>query len=389
MGVVRSVSSSNSRITHFIKKCKATFLLFGIIGCVEPVSFEVPPASSLLVVEGYVSSSDGSHTVKLSRATNIESDTLVSSPVTEAIIDLYENDEIVARFNETLPGNYQIDKGQVTGVIGSDYHIKFSTMDGSVYESLPDKLQAVGQISEVHLELEHKTRLTDFGETDASAFNVLVDSKSGPLKDAYIRWRYSAFYGVDTYPSLYMRDEPPYTPFKDPWPCSGYIVVEGPPGSGGKLEQIGDCTCCECWGKISESAPTLSNDELVRDGEFYNVFVGQVPITPTVFQQKVMLQVEQMSLNRAAFDFFDLIRSQKENTQSIFQPATGELRGNVRAENKSDAVIGIFYATSINTAVLFVDSTNVPYKIPEETFLTLPCAEITPNATYEMPELWE
>ncbi|MAE87853.1 MAG: hypothetical protein CMB80_34275 [Flammeovirgaceae bacterium] len=360
-----------------------------LISCVEPISFEVPAADSQLVVEGFITNTYGPHVVLLSKASNIESDSVSKLPVSGAEVLLYEDRVLAGSFVEVSRGEYVLAEGEIRGEVGRKYHIEIKTIDGHRYHSVPDELQGVGQITAIKTEFEFRTQLTETGETDASVLKVLVDSEAGNVSDPLIRWRYTAYYDVQTYPELFWRDEPPYTPWKDPWPCSGYIVVEGPPGSGGLLLQIDECTCCQCWGRLYEAAPTLSNDELIDNGEFRNILVNEIPITPRIFAKKVMIQVEQMSLSRAAFDFFDLIRAQKENAQSIFQPASGEIRGNIIAQRADDLVVGIFYATSIDRQVIFVDSTDVPYNIPEETFMTIPCDSLIKHSTYLMPDLWE
>lgn len=364
-------------------------VLAALVGCVEPIVFEVPNAESLLVVEGYVSNSEGPHQIKLTRAASIQSDTTIVIPEEGAAIELFEDRVKVADFVEVGEGNYEIPAGFISGQPGSSYHVEIRTAPGGRYRSLPDQLQEVGSIDSIKIEYEARTQLTPFGEVDANVLNVFVDAKAGPVESPLIRWRYTGIYRAETFPMLHMTEVVPYSPYKDPFPCSGYIVTEGPLGSGGLLLQVGPCECCECWGYIPEASPTLSDTELVKDGQFRNVRVGEVPIKPFVFYDKVMLKVEQMSISRATFDFFNLIKSQKENAQSIFQPANGELTGNLVSELSNDRVIGIFYATSIQTAVRFVDSTDVPYPIPEPTFITLPCAEVFDRATYELPELWE
>ena len=359
------------------------------LGCVEPISFEVPPASSQLVVEGYIDNQAGPHIVHLSRASSIEVDTIIQNPVSDAAITLYEDRIKVADYVEVSPGLYRIAEGLFSGSVGHRYHIEIRTSDGHTYRSLQDELMEVGEIKDIRTAYEGRSMLTQTGETNASVMRVLVDSDAGDGERPLIRWRYSGYFYVTTYPMFFWRDEPPYTPYKDPWPCSGYIVVEGPPGSGGLLLQVGECTCCECWGRLYENAPTLSNEELVVDGNFANVLVGEVPVAPMVFSNRIMIKVEQMSLTREVFDFFNILRSQKENGQSIFQPAFGELKGNIVADRSDDLVSGIFYATAIDTKIIYIDSTDVPVKIPEETYITYPCTALIDDTSYEKPDLWE
>ena len=360
------------------------------LSCVEPISFEVPPAGDQLVVEGYVQSGDGPHKVLLSKAGSIEeSDSIVEYPVTGAEIILYEDRVRAGQFIESEAGNYMIEKGLLSTKIGSKYHIEIKTADGHRYQSLQDQLQDVGTITEMRTEFDKRSALTETGETDASVLKVLVDGKMAQGEEVLTRWRFKVTYQAETFPMWHLTINPPYDPPYDPFPCSGYIVTEGPIFSGGLVIKVGECECCDCWADLFEPYPSLSDEAVINGDSYYNMSVCEIPISPAVFAKKAQISVEQMSLSRTAFDFFSLIRSQKENAQSIFQPVSGELRGNMVAASSADFVTGIFYATSISTSTMMIDSTDVPIAIPDATYLTWPCAEIYENATYKQPDTWD
>ncbi len=359
-------------------------------GCVEPISFEIPPAESLLVVEGYIADSEGPHKLSLSYASSIEADSITENPAIGARVFLLEDGESVAQYVEVAPGKYEIPEGTISGVEGRFYNIELQTDNGKTYKSVPDQLNGVGTIEQIHTEFESRTVLTPTSETDASVLKVLVDGNIGTKRtEVFTRWKFQVIYEAETFPMNHIVYNPPYDPLPAPFPCSGFIIEEGPVFSGGLLVQVGECECCECWARIYESAPTLSTGEYIVNGNYANVLVGQVPITSAIFYKKAQIRVDQMSVSRAAFDFFNLLRSQKENAQSIFQPASGEITGNIEADNVDDRVVGVFYATSIMTSVMMINSTEVPYPLPQRTILTLPCAESYPDATYDEPELWE
>jgi len=114
-----------------------------------------------------------------------------------------------------------------------------------------------------------------------------------------------------------------------------------------------------------------------------------VPVNNATFYKKYMVQVEQMSLSRKAFEYFRMIRSQKEGASSIFQPPSGEIRGNVRATNSSDPVIGLFWASAVSTKTIFIQKTDLPYPVTPITFSTAACYDYYPNSSTEKPALWD
>lgn len=361
-----------------------------LLGCVEPIEFDIPPAESLLIIDGMISDQDGPYVVKISRAIPISSDTLEVPPVEGASVRLHDDAGNVEDFEETEPGTYAT-RGAIKGEIGRSYHITITTEDGKQYESIPEEIKAVGEVSEIRYQFEEDRIEDDFGEINNDHFSIYVDATEGPDKGGYIRWKMTGTYKVETSPEL--REtmyHPGAIPLKEPRPCSGYVTAVNPiTGRGTIIVKVAECTCCECYVDIQEKAPQVSNNVLANDGEFKNVLVGQVPVNSATFLEKFMVKVEQMSLGLAAFDYFKLINIQKEQASSIFQPTSGELIGNIKALNSSDRVVGLFWATAITEKVVFIERSDVPYPItpfskPEES-----CLLEFDFSTTEKPEQWD
>ncbi len=339
-----------------------------------------------MVVEGMVADSPGPHIVKVSRGMDLNADQLEAAPVENLKIRLFDDNGESEDFAETSPGVYQT-AGGIVGQVGHAYHITIETPDGKLFESEPDMLTPGGEIVEIRYEFEpRKVQVGDY-ELPNDVFNIYVDSRAAEGDENYVRWRFTGTYKAVTSPELHMTEIINYTPYKNPFPCSGYIVVEGVPG--GKLEKIGDCTCCTCWVRQLEQKPQLSDNQLVSDNKFNNVKVGEVPINNVTFYEKYLLEVEQMSLSRKAFEYFRLIRTQKDGASSLFQPPSGEIRGNIRAVNSGDPVVGLFWATSLRKQSKYIHRTDVPYLLTPITFATLPCYDYYPNASAEKPAQWE
>jgi hypothetical protein len=127
---------------------------------------------------------------------------------------------------------------------------------------------------------------------------------------------------------------------------------------------------------------------LISGTQFNNIKVGEVPINEVLFYDKYMVDVEQMSLTKQAYNFFKLIRTQKEGASSLFQPPSGEIRGNINAVNNNESIIGIFWATSINKKTIFILPGDVPYKLVEPVPILYPCTNY-PNSTTVKPAGWQ
>ncbi len=372
-------------VYHIFLKC---IVLLVISACVDPIQFEMASSSSLLVVEARIDNSPGPYVLQLSRSVSLDAASAERVPVQGASIQLFDDLGRVDQYIEKQPGLYET-SGAVRGQTGRSYYVRIETTDGDVFESEPDPMLPVGDINEIRQEFEARTVVETFGEVKADVFNIYIDAEAGGAQDTYVRWRFTGTYEAETYPSLHMTHTPPYRPYKDPWPCSGYILVGGPEGSGGLLQQVGGCTCCSCWAQHYEDVMQLSDVSLVANGKFQNVKVGEVPINNATFHKKYMVEVEQMSLSEQTFKTFELIRNQKTNASSLFQPPSGEIIGNVRAVNNSKPVVGIVWATAIAKKTLFLLPSDVPYPLTPIDFITLPCQDFYGNASNQPPAAWE
>jgi hypothetical protein len=355
--------------------------------CVDQIEFEIPPAESQMIVEGSITDAPGPYTVKVSRGINLNDFSFEREPISQLKIVLYDDLGNSENFSEEESGIYKT-AGRMQGTVGRSYHISIETPDGKMFESLPDELHNVGEVEDITFEFESRVEVRNNINVQADAFNIFIDADGGTRNENYVRWRMTGTYKAVTFPELFMRQLWPHLPYKDPFPCSGYVLIYGN-GNGGTLDKRSECTCCECWARQYESVPQLSDAQLVSGNQFRNIKVGEAPVTMATFHDKYLIEVEQMSLTRNAFDFLRLVRSQKESASSLFQPPSGEIRGNIIHINNKDAVVGLFWATSITKKSIFIQRTDIPYPLVPNEIVTRPCADVYPNATYEKPTTWE
>ena len=362
-------------------------LLFVFLdGCVDRIVFPVAPAQLQTVIDGMISDQPGPYTVKISQAIDLNADSIIRVPVPHANVKLHDDEGNVENYAETAPGDYATG-GLIRGKVGHSYYVTVETDDGVTFQSEPDLMKPVGEIDEIKFEFEARTKEEPYGIVQRDIFKVLIDARSVADDENYVRWRFKGTYKVFSYPELHFVWNSGFK-LKDPYPCSGFIVGGGPTFSGGILTQVGPCTCCTCWGQQFESQPQLSDGQLVVNNQFKNIQVGEVPINTATFYDKYLVEVEQMSMSKKAFEFFKLIRSQKEGVSSLFQPPSGEIKGNFKAVNSTAPVIGLFWATSIKSKSIYIRRSDVPYGVPPIPEIRYPCTWY-PNAVNVKPSNWE
>ena len=364
----------------------AAFLVVG--ACVDPIQFDAQPPGDIIVLEGNITPDPGPYVIKISRGLRLDSDSTINAPVTDASIVLHSDKGETESFAEIKPGEYST-AGVIRGTIGTTYHISLTMSDGATFESEPEMIRPSGAVTDIHFQYEARTVQKSFGPQPADVFNVFVDATAAPEDEtSYVRWRFSGVYVVQTNPELHMLwlQGESGLKFLNPWPCSGYVV--DPALGGGVLRQDSECTCCKCWIHQYETTPRLSDNDLVEGGEFRNVKVGEVPISRATFFEKYKVTVDQMALSKNAFDFFKIIRTQKEGAANLFQPPPGKITGNIKPVNANYKIVGLFWATSINTKSIYIGASNVPYKLPVDV-IPLPCNSAYSNATNIKPVDWD
>src|SRR5258705_12826159 len=119
--------------------------------CVDKISFSVPPAQSLTIVEGMISDSPGPYTVKVSKSLSLTADSSFRDPIEKAKIKLYDDEGNTEDLNEASPGVY-VTGGFIQGKVGHAYSIMIETADGKIFRSEQDRINPVGEVDQIRYE---------------------------------------------------------------------------------------------------------------------------------------------------------------------------------------------------------------------------------------------
>jgi Domain of unknown function (DUF4249) len=344
--------------------------------CIERINFEIPDGGSMLVVDGVITDERGPYTVQLTRASNLDTDLKFRKFISAKRVAIYDDLGNFEVLEEADLGIYKTKSDGIRGVTGREYHVRIDMLDGKVFESVPEKIKPVGRIDSVYYER------VSFQPIDAPTeygFNIFMDSKGLSDSDNLLRWKFSAIYLVETFPELH-TEKIGQADVPDPLPCSSYKVVNG-----SILQIYGkECECCTCWVTQPEDQPYVSDNQIISDSNFRRINLGYIPINSLYFQNKVMVDVRQMSLSQTAFDFWKSIQAQKEGTGSLFQPPSGKIKSNIFEINGTEEAQGIFYAAGVDKKIVFIKIPGTPPPAPvKNTCLSYK------NSTNQKPADWQ
>jgi hypothetical protein len=345
------------------------------------LDFEKPDGYAV-VVDGMITDEPGPYTVKLTKAFDVESKSSFRATLSARRVEIRDNAGNREDLVEVSQGTYQTSPTGIQGVVGRAYTLRIELLDGRIYESKADSMGSSGRVDSVYfsyIESQGPQQESTYG------FDVFFDSNAKENGSYYFLWRFKGTYQVESNPELHTKSCGE-SRCPDPLPCSGYIV-----GASG-LEEVDTCECCTCWVEFYNETPIVSDNKFNQSGKFVSVKAAYVPINQWTFMYKVRAEISQMSLSYNAYVFWKAIRSQKEATNSIFQPITGKIPSNfVQLSGTPGPIEGIFYATSVSRKSVYITRQHVPNEdvIPLQ---DLPfedtCEKLFNNSSSRMPDYW-
>lgn len=262
-------------------------IALGLFSCEDVIDLEIENSASYLVVDGEISDRAGDKTVQLYYS-NAYFDSTQPEYISGIDIVLFENNIAVDTLVENTPGFYQT---SYVGIEGNAYHIAFS-VDGEVYESVPETINRVSEIDSIYARFEDDSPFLEPG------YYVYFDTFEPSGRGDYYRWR-------TYYNNEYLDD--PFNIF-------------------------------------------VSDDQLV-DGNPIDEF--QVNFEP--YNAGDTVRVEQMSITQSNYEYWSLIITQTAQVGSLFDAPPAPVIGNMVCTSNSDLLIlGYFSASAIREAEIII-----------------------------------
>lgn len=368
------------------------FLVLG--ACVDRLHFDIKKSNDYgIAVDGFVSDQPGPYQIRINRAFDIESIETIKTPVSVKHLILSDNKGTSEELKEINSGIYETNAVGIRGQVGKVYTLRIELTDGKIYESVPDTLLPAGRMDSLYysyISVPNKDGALDNG------FDIFVNASRGDGGSRFM-WKMTGTFQSETRPECFagqcfiLDGKCNFLP-----PCTGIRNVGST--SFPELIRVKPCECCKCWYKIFNTKPVLSDDQLNSSGNYNDLLLHRIPVSPWIFMHKIHVRVSQISLTRNSFRFWKAIRDQRNAIGSIFQPVTGKIPVNfIQVNGLESPVMGLFYATSISSKSMYITRDNVPHPelLPTLDYLVntykigcISCLDAFPNATNVKPAFW-
>ncbi|HEX6223863.1 MAG TPA: DUF4249 domain-containing protein [Chryseolinea sp.] len=336
--------------------CLASF----VAGCVEPYN---PPAISetvdLLVVDGFLNITDNSARVTLSKATPLASD---AGPVPElnAAVRIEDNDGDVYPLNEQAGGTYALEDMGLS--LSKRYRLVIVRGNGKEY--FTDYIEL--------LETPPIDSISWAPTARRDGINIFANTHDSKEKSPYYQWTFEETW---EYNSKYF---PSYI-------TSGGQVLEN------------RLNVNQCWKTEPSSEIKVASSTQLSENAIRNFVLISIPKGSQKISRRYSIIVEQRSLTKEAYDFWNELKKTTENLGGLFDPLPSKVVGNILSKDDAEEpVLGYFSGGSTSKQRIFVNVGDLPDDVWEIRVQpcpvdSIPLAQIgsVPNTfligTYGMP----
>ncbi len=369
-----------------------SFLLLTFGACIEPFNIHLQKSQPALVVDGLITDQPGPYTVQIFTTSSIDNQSDHISWVRGAAVSIYDDQGAEETLQEVTPGHYQTTAFQ--GVVGRTYHIRITTSDGNSYESVPEKLLPVGDLTSVeHGFVQNETPPSNNPLSSVNGFNIYLDAAILHEQNGLVRWRWTGTYQVLTYPEYRTKVKPNQGPIldkpiliPDPPTCSGYVIDSA---KAIQTTKVGNCTCCNCWVEQYNQTPLLSDKRFI-DNNFVKGFnVAFIPVTRRTFFDKYYLEIEQMSVSQIVYDFWKKVEEENQNGSNLFQTPPPRTLGNIQNVTPGTIpALGVFAAAAVKKQSVVMTRNMVPYTLLPIDTLANSCLVAYQFSSNVKPSFW-
>ena len=330
-------------IRHLTRRIYALLLIIAT-GCLEPYNPpEITDNIDLLVVDGFINSSDDIATVRLTKATALSNDSDEDIGVS-ALVQIEDENGFVQTLNAKGSGNYSLSPLQLSPE--SKYRLAIIRDDEKRYYSEFISLTSCPQIDSI----------TWKPSTQSEGINIFVNTHDDNGQSKYFQWTFDETW---EYTSRY---------------GTNYKIVDG--GVFSQEQHLGRCWISKPSTEILIGSTTLLASNIIR--EFPLTFI---PVRSQKVSIRYSILVQQRVLPKEAYDFWTQLKKSTESLGGLFDPLPSQVLGNIySASDATEPVLGYFSGGEVTSKRIFIRLIDLP---PELRLPPVPPCEVDsiPNAS--------
>ncbi len=315
--------------------------------CINPITdFKQIDATSYMTIEADIS--DDPELCKI-RITSSSNRILSQNPIPVNKAEVYVTDQTGTKtqFKEgTLMGTYLPPVGFV-GKVGYSYTLSVKTLTGKQYASVAETMVGAPEIENIVTQFEVRDQYAKV-DLRRTGYSVYVDFKDSPKEGEFYMWNWKHFEkliicetceGGATWNFKTNVCVAPRVPTEDilNYQCDG-----------------------NCWAISTNNDLNVFSDVLTNGQRIVGRQVARVPFDG---YSPYYLRLEQRSITKTAFNFYQSLISQVQSSGSLFDvPAETRFSMNIKSvSDPAEKILGILNVFSVRKKIYFIDrSKNIP-----------------------------
>ncbi len=311
---------------RFLLSLLVFFALGNTIQCVTQFDPELTKDITKLVVDGLITDQQPPYLVRVTYSAPYTNDeTIFGRSPAQAKISIRDDQGGIEELRYSSNGYFISSATGMRGVVGRKYFVSIVLPDGRQYQSREELLRPTTKIDTLRVEYQELSGIFLRGK-----FRISVETSDPVDLENYYRWSWSH------YETKIICDR------TSEYDASGLIVNI-------------DWSCCvPCWSVIKcEGCINIASDKLINGKKIVDRFLLDVPYSSV---EPYFVLAQQQSLTKEAYNFWNKVRGQLNNSGGVFDVPPVLILGNVyNVSNPDEQVLGYFGASSVRYMPFYVD----------------------------------
>ncbi|WP_018630499.1 DUF4249 domain-containing protein [Niabella aurantiaca] len=283
------------------------------------------PGTGYLVVEGTLNAGSVATNLVLSRTTPVNG-IREASPELHASVSVEGSDNSVKQLPMSTPGNYENTLGLSSN---NRYRIRIRTANGKEYLSDFVSVKMTPEIDSIGWKQSEK------------GIQLYVNTHDATNSTIYYRWDFDETWEINSFfRSTLIYD--PESPDADP--------------AGVRVRRFPEEDIYYCWKYGRSNSIYIANSAKLTSDVIFQQPLNLIPAGDERLSVKYSILLRQYAMDKAAYEFYDLMKKNTESIGDIFGPLPSELRGNIHCtSDPKEPVIGYISATAPAQKRIFIN----------------------------------
>jgi hypothetical protein len=305
------------------------FFIF-LAGCIDPFSPKISENQEALVIEGNFLNKEGYQEITISRSSDYN--VPMRNFVEGCLVEVIDGTGVAVQYIEEEPGHYKAWINRNFASVGKTFQVHVLTPDGKEYLSTQDTMLSCPPIESLYYEIERR----ETKDPDFPIYGIQF------YTDLYAPQEYASHFRIGFEETWEYN-----TPYLIQYYYVGYIV-----DLGHETDSLHRCWFIDI--PVHEIY-TVTNSNLDRSKTIRGIPLLYVSNETNRLKVAYSLLMTQYSLTEQAYNYWEEIRKQSQESGGLYEYQPYQIRGNIfNVDDSNEDVLGYFFVSALTQKRIFV-----------------------------------